>query len=116
MRVVPKDDGACPNCSQPFSAAAAKPWAQSAANPYKSPVSPSVPGTSNVRGCGFGCLYILGSWFGFGIVAALLIPAVFYGPKWNHEAIGALASGLILVLVSIPLGVFGFIRHRRNRP
>ena len=73
-----------------------------------------VSGKSNVRGCGFGCLYMVGAWLVFGIVAALLLPAIFQGPQWDHQALGRFA-GQLSFLVMIPIGIFGFIRHRRKR-
>lgn len=79
------------------------------------PVPTTSNATSNVRGIGCGCLYALGSWIFVGILSMLIIPAVFRGEKWNHEAIGGAVSTLSLLIVAIPLGVYGFMRHRRPR-
>jgi hypothetical protein len=87
---------------------------QAGEDPLDATSSPEVPQPSNARGCAFGCLYVIVSWIAVGIIASLLIPAIFYGPQWDHRAIGALVSKAVFVFVSLPLGVYGFIRHRRR--
>jgi len=70
--------------------------------------------TSVVRGCGFGCLYMILSWIFAGVFVGLLIPLIFRDPKWNLQAIGAMVSQVSILVISIPLGIFGFMRHRRK--
>jgi hypothetical protein len=68
------------------------------------------PATSVPRGCGFGCLYMIGAFIGFGILLGLVAPLIF---RDNLEAVGRLGS--VMFVVAPLAGLIGFLRHRYRR-
>lgn len=72
---------------------------------------------SYVRGIGFGCLYAFLSWLGICIVALVIMAVIVllgYDPGGSYEESGARISKMTIVFISIPIGIWGYMRHRRK--
>lgn len=50
---------------------------------------------------------------GFGVLSALIVPAIFHGPEWNHRALGRVAGMIGIFIVGPAAGIAGFLRHKR---
>jgi hypothetical protein len=70
---------------------------------------------SIARGCGFGCLYMVLGFVGFGILSSLIGPAIFHGPQWDHRAQGYIAGKIGMFIVAPIAGIVGFLRHKQRR-
>ena len=115
VRVIPKSDDTCPSCTRNLGDVPRGRLADTESANAAPPSAEAPEVISNIRGCGFGCLYMIVSWIAVGIFASLSIPAVFPEPPWNQEAIGSLTSRVSVFVVCIPLGIYVFLRHRRRR-
>jgi hypothetical protein len=81
-------------------------------NHYEPPMIASEshrPATSVPRGFGFGCLYMIAAFFGFGTLLALVAPLIF---RNNLEEIGKLGAVIGMFVVAPLAGLIGFLRHR----
>ena len=66
---------------------------------------------SVLRGCAFAVLYATASWIVVGIIVSLSVAALF--PR-NPAGVAAAISVLALFFIALPLGIYGFFRHRRG--